>query len=64
MVEKSQRQIREEKIARVRFWSAFAIITTALLIQGAIHSCSPTVPSTSVFDVWAMQQEAERRAGR
>lgn len=61
---KSRHQIRAEKVARVRFWTAFAIITTVLLIQGAIHSCRPTVPSTSVFDVWAMQQEAARRAGR
>ena len=60
----SQRQIREAKAAGVRLWTTAIIITTVLLIQSAIHSCSPTVPSTSVFDVWAMQQEAERRAGR
>jgi len=60
----SQRQIREAKAARVRLWTTGAIIIAVLLIQSSIHSCTPTVPSTSVFDVWAMQQEAERRAGR
>jgi len=59
---KPQRQIREERVARIRFWSAFVIITLVLLIQSTIHSCSPTAPSTREYDAAAAQREAARRA--
>jgi len=60
----SQRQIREAKAANVRLWTTAIIITTVLLIQSAVHSCKPTIPSTREYDAAAMQREAARRAGR
>ena len=58
----SQRQIREAKAARVRLWTTAIIISTVLLIQSAIHSCTPTVPSTPEYNAAAAQREAARRA--
>jgi len=59
---KSQRQIGEAKAANVRLWTTVIIMATVLLIQSAVHSCTPTVPSTREYDAAAMQREAARRA--